>query len=292
MMMCLQWYVHFIKLCTIYMQVLPLINACWLGTVGSNVYLYQIFIRLTARRTHLASHSYLLCSARVGIDGSHPGRSVSRETGSGHPPRASVPPLRQDCAFYQRHRPCRGQSHAVSGPPPPHAHTRMHWWMWPFEASSLGGFSYWWKFHSRPGCEKLSTLIHPIKISFIDFTLKKCAAPPICIHRLHSLCCVGIQTPFSGETRWLPSALMRPWSWRGDTICRSLSNPSLMRYVTLDNVFTVLSFLHFHEKFVQNPSQICTEHKSCEIDPVKLKESENLDTNRVRGKALAMAFDI
>uniref|UniRef100_A0A673AI19 RAS p21 protein activator 3 n=1 Tax=Sphaeramia orbicularis TaxID=375764 RepID=A0A673AI19_9TELE len=26
--------------------------------------------------------------------------------------------------------------------------------------------------------------------------------------------------------------------------------------------------------------EICTEHKSCEIDPVKLKESENLDTNR------------
>ena len=29
-------------------------------------------------------------------------------------------------------------------------------------------------------------------------------------------------------------------------------------------------------------SQICAEHKPCEIDPVKLKESENLDTNRVR----------
>ncbi|MED6275978.1 Ras GTPase-activating protein 3, partial [Characodon lateralis] len=26
--------------------------------------------------------------------------------------------------------------------------------------------------------------------------------------------------------------------------------------------------------------EICTEHKSCEIDPVKLKESENLETNR------------
>uniref|UniRef100_A0A673LZP2 RAS p21 protein activator 3 n=1 Tax=Sinocyclocheilus rhinocerous TaxID=307959 RepID=A0A673LZP2_9TELE len=28
--------------------------------------------------------------------------------------------------------------------------------------------------------------------------------------------------------------------------------------------------------------EICTDHKPCEIDPVKLKESENLDTNRVR----------
>ncbi|KAL0204440.1 hypothetical protein M9458_002458, partial [Cirrhinus mrigala] len=26
--------------------------------------------------------------------------------------------------------------------------------------------------------------------------------------------------------------------------------------------------------------EICTDHKPCEIDPVKLKESENLDTNR------------
>lgn len=34
--------------------------------------------------------------------------------------------------------------------------------------------------------------------------------------------------------------------------------------------------------------QICTEHKPCEIDPVKLKESENLETNRVRGDALVM----
>lgn len=31
-----------------------------------------------------------------------------------------------------------------------------------------------------------------------------------------------------------------------------------------------------------NSPQICTEHKPCEIDPVKLKESENLETNRVR----------
>lgn len=36
---------------------------------------------------------------------------------------------------------------------------------------------------------------------------------------------------------------------------------------------------------VKKSSQICTEHKSCEIDPVKLKESENLETNRVRGRA-------
>lgn len=34
--------------------------------------------------------------------------------------------------------------------------------------------------------------------------------------------------------------------------------------------------------------QICTEHKPCEIDPVKLKESENLETNRVRGGGLMM----
>lgn len=34
-------------------------------------------------------------------------------------------------------------------------------------------------------------------------------------------------------------------------------------------------------KYFSKSSQICTEHKSCEIDPVKLKESENLDTNRV-----------
>lgn len=34
--------------------------------------------------------------------------------------------------------------------------------------------------------------------------------------------------------------------------------------------------------------QICTEHKPCEIDPVKLRESENLDTNRVRGDGLMM----
>lgn len=34
--------------------------------------------------------------------------------------------------------------------------------------------------------------------------------------------------------------------------------------------------------------QICTEHKPCEIDPVKLKESENLETNRVRGDGWMM----
>lgn len=35
-------------------------------------------------------------------------------------------------------------------------------------------------------------------------------------------------------------------------------------------------------QYFYKSSQICTEHKPCEIDPVKLKESENLETNRVR----------
>lgn len=39
---------------------------------------------------------------------------------------------------------------------------------------------------------------------------------------------------------------------------------------------------------VRGSLQICTEHKPCEIDPVKLKESENLETNRVRGDTLVM----
>lgn len=56
-------------------------------------------------------------------------------------------------------------------------------------------------------------------------------------------------------------------------------------------------YLHILESLTTNASrskssQICTEHKSCEIDPVKLKESENLETNRVRGGAACdVAFD-
>uniref|UniRef100_A0A8C1X2P0 RAS p21 protein activator 3 n=1 Tax=Cyprinus carpio TaxID=7962 RepID=A0A8C1X2P0_CYPCA len=38
--------------------------------------------------------------------------------------------------------------------------------------------------------------------------------------------------------------------------------------------------------------EICTDHKPCEIDPVKLKESENLDTNRVTLVILLHAFPL
>lgn len=53
----------------------------------------------------------------------------------------------------------------------------------------------------------------------------------------HQLSHAGIRTRFSGETRWLPSASMRPWSWQGSTICRSLSSPSSTRYVTCQPLF-------------------------------------------------------
>lgn len=33
--------------------------------------------------------------------------------------------------------------------------------------------------------------------------------------------------------------------------------------------------------------QICQSHKSCEIDPVKLKDGENLENNMVRGSGLS-----
>lgn len=66
-----------------------------------------------------------------------------------------------------------------------------------------------------------------------------------------------------------------------------------MRYVTHEVVFCSLFCVVFvlqlrllkmwpQTHHVEKSSQICTEHKSCEIDPVKLKESENLETNRVR----------
>lgn len=53
-------------------------------------------------RTHRVDS--LFSPAGVGVHSSHPGGGVSRETGSCYPPRASVSSLRQDRAFYQRHR--------------------------------------------------------------------------------------------------------------------------------------------------------------------------------------------
>lgn len=55
-----------------------------------------------------------LCSAGVGVHGSHSGGGVSRETRSCHSPCASVSSLRQDCAFHQRHRSRWSQPHTVS----------------------------------------------------------------------------------------------------------------------------------------------------------------------------------
>lgn len=54
----------------------------------------------------------------------------------------------------------------------------------------------------------------------------------------------------------------------------------VFRFVYLKvGLFSCLDSNHF--KSLIQSSQICAEHKPCEIDPVKLKESENLETNRV-----------
>lgn len=53
--------------------------------------------------------------------------------------------------------------------------------------------------------------------------------------------------------------------------------PWLINVTSLGQIGSDWMFWYFSQS-----SQICTEHKPCEIDPVKLKESENLETNRVR----------
>lgn len=58
-------------------------------------------------------------------------------------------------------------------------------------------------------------------------------------------------------------------------------------------IFTPFGMLPMNLRCDCKPPQICTEHKPCEIDPVKLKESENLETNRVRGQAcLFVCFEV